>query len=286
MPDWTTLAVLDWTAKKFAERGLESPRLEAQVLLAHALGCSRVQLYTGFDKPLGEPDLAPIRALIKRRLAGEPIAYLVGEQEFWSLPFTVDASVLIPRRDTETLIELVLATAGDRAAPRRGLDLCTGSGAIAVTLAKELPGSTWIATDVSAAAAAIATGNAARHGVAERVAVRVGDLWAPVAAEAPFDLVVSNPPYVRTADIATLTAEVRHEPRLALDGGADGLALYRALVAGAGAHLVPGGLLALEHGFDQDAELRALVDATGAFTPAETRADLGARPRVTFARRR
>ena len=283
---WTTLGVLDWTAKKFAERGLESPRLEAQILIAHALGCTRVQLYTGFDKPLGDPDLAPIRGLIKRRLAGEPIAYLVGEQEFWSLPFTVDANVLIPRRDTETLIELVLAEVGERAAPRRGLDLCTGSGAIAVTLARELPGSTWIATDVSAAAAAIATGNASRHAVAARVEVRIGDLWAPVASEAPFALVVSNPPYVRTAEIATLTPEVRREPNLALDGGADGLVLYRAMIAGAAERIASGGLFALEHGWDQDADVRGLLVATGAFDAAATRADLGGRPRVTFARRR
>jgi release factor glutamine methyltransferase len=286
VPDWTTLAVLDWTAKKFAERGIEAARLEAQVLLAHALGCSRVQLYTGFDKPLGEPDLAPIRALIKRRLAGEPIAYLVGEQEFWSLPFAVDASVLIPRRDTETVIELVLAEVAPRGEPWRGIDLCTGSGAIAVTLARELPASTWIATDLSAAAAAIATTNATRNLVGDRVTVAIGDLWAAVAADATFDLIVSNPPYVRTADIAGLDAEVRREPRLALDGGADGLDLVRRLLAGAAPRHAPGGLLAIEHGWDQDAEVRALIDATDAYAPAATRADLGGRPRVSYARRR
>lgn len=286
MPEtWTVLAVLDWTAKKFAERGLDAARLEAQVLIAHALRCSRVQLYTGFDKPLGDTELAAIRELIKRRLAGEPIAYLVGDQEFWSLPFAVDRNVLVPRRDTETLIELVVASV-DRAAPLRGVDVGTGSGAIAITLARELRASRWIAIDVSPAAAELARANAERHGVADRVEVRVGDLLDPIAADPPFDLIVSNPPYIPTADLATLSAEVKSEPRLALDGGPDGLTVLRRLATLAPTHLVPAGLFAVEHGFDQAPAVRALLDATAAFTPAETRADLAGHPRATFARRR
>jgi release factor glutamine methyltransferase len=282
---WTVLAVLDWTAKKFAERGIEAARLEAQVLLSHALGCTRVQLYTGFDKPLGDDELAAVRGLIKRRLAGESLAYVVGDQEFWSRTFTVDKDVLVPRHDTETIIEVVLAAVGDRARTLRGLDVGAGSGAIVVTLAAELRASRWIATELSPAAAAVARGNAARHGVADRVDVREGDLAAPVAGEAAFDVVVSNPPYVRTADIATLAAEVRAEPRLALDGGADGLDVIRRLVATLPALVAPGGLAAIEHGFEQDAAVRALLDATGAFAPAATRADLGGNPRITFATR-
>lgn len=283
---WTVLAVLDWTAKKFAERAIEPARLEAQVLLAHALGCTRVQLYTGFDKPLGDAELTKIRDLIKRRLAGEPMAYLTGEQEFWSLPFAVDRRVLVPRKDTETLIEAVLASVGDRAAPLRGLDLGAGSGAIVVTLARELPSSRWWATDISPDAAALARANADRHGVADRVTIEVGDLLAPVASLAPFDLVVSNPPYVRTSDIASLSPEVRAEPILALDGGPDGLAVLRRLITSLPAAVAPAGLVALEHGADQGPAVRALLDATSAFTPAETRPDLAARPRVTLARRR
>jgi len=282
---WTTLDVLDWTAKKFAARGIESARLEAQVLIAHALGCSRVELYTGFDKPLTEADLAPARELIRRRLAGEPVAYLVGEQEFWSLAFAVDRSVLIPRRDTETVIELVLAEVGARDRELRGLDVATGSGVLAVTLAHELGASRWLATEVSPEAAAVARGNAERHDVADRVEIRVGDLAAPVAGEAPFDLVVSNPPYVRTSDIGDLTPEVQAEPRLALDGGADGLDLIRRLAAALPDLVAPGGLVAIEHGFDQGPEVRAVLDATGALGPAATRADLAGHPRVTWARR-
>jgi release factor glutamine methyltransferase len=281
---WTVLAVLDWTTKKFTERGLEPARLEAQVLLAHALRCTRVQLYTGFDKPLGDDELAAIRALIKRRLAGEPMAYLVGEQELWSLPFAVSSDVLVPRRDTETLIEAVLAAFPDRAAALSGVDVGTGSGAIAIVLARELRASRWIAIDRSPAAAAVARANASRHGVADRVDVREGDLVDP-AGPGPFDLIVSNPPYIPTAELASLSPEVQAEPRLALDGGADGLDVLRRLAAAAPALLAPGGVLAVEHGFDQAPAVRALLDATGLLAPASTRADLAGHPRVTLARR-
>ncbi|HVK76598.1 MAG TPA: peptide chain release factor N(5)-glutamine methyltransferase [Kofleriaceae bacterium] len=282
---WTTAAVLDWTIKRFTDAGIAGARLEAQVLLAHALGCTRMQLYTGFDRPLDEGELGRARELIKRRLGGEPLAYLVGDQEFWSLTFRVDPSVLIPRHDTETVISLVLDQLGDRAAPRRVLDLCTGSGILAVTLARELPAAQVIATDLSAPAAAIAAANAERNGVAARVDVRTGDLFAAVAGET-FDVIVSNPPYIPTATIATLDREVQREPRLALDGGVDGLDLLRRIAADLPAHLAPDGLVALEHGYDQDAAVRTLLDATGVLTPAATVRDLAKQPRVTWARRR
>jgi release factor glutamine methyltransferase len=284
---WTTAAVLDWTVKRFTDAGMDAARLEAQVLLAHALGCTRVQLYTGFDRPLDEDELKRARELIKRRLAGEPVAYLVGTQEFWSLTFFVDENVLVPRHDTETVVQLVLdriAERGDKKTPVRVLDLCTGSGVLAVTLARELPAAQVVATDVSEAAAALARRNAEHNQVSDRVDVRVGDLFAPVGDEV-FDVVVSNPPYIATAVIATLDKEVQREPKLALDGGADGLDLLRRLVSEAAAHVAPGGLLALEHGFDQADAVRALVDATGAFDPSATVRDLGKQPRVTWARR-
>ena len=276
---WTSLAVLDWTTQRFTDAGIGAARLEAQVLLAHVLGCTRMQLYTGFDKPLAEPELAGYRALIKRRLAGEPVAYLVGEHEFWGLPLTIDGSVLVPRADTETLVEVARALRADRAAPCRVLDLCTGSGAIAIALAKELPAARVIATELSPAAAAIARANAARNGVAERVEVREGDLWAPVAGER-FDLIVSNPPYVATAVIETLSAEVRREPRLALDGGADGLVFYDRICAAARGYLEPGGALAVEHGYDQAAPVRARFEAAELARVTLVN-DLGKNPRVT-----
>jgi release factor glutamine methyltransferase len=280
---WTILGVLDWTTQRFGDAAISSPRLEAQLLLAHVLGCSRVELYTGFDKPLAEAELARYRELIRRRLAGEPVAYLLGEAEFWSLTLAVDPSVLVPRPDSETVVEVALATRADRAAPCAVLDLCTGSGAIALALAKELPAAEVVATDLSEAAAAIARGNAARHQLAERVTVRVGDLWAAVDADRRFDLITANPPYIATAVIDTLSAEVRREPRLALDGGADGLACYRRILGEARHHLVSGGALVLEHGYDQADAVGALVRDAG-FTDVTLVRDLGKNPRVTWGR--
>ena len=281
--NWTTLAVLDWTTKRFTEAGIAGARLEAQLLLAHVLQCSRMQLYTAFDKPLAEGELAGYRALIKRRLGGEPVAYLLGEHEFWGIPLHVDPNVLVPRPDTETVIEVARGTRADRAAPCRVLDLCTGSGAIALALAKELPAATVIATDVSADAVAIARRNAERAGLSARVEVRHGDLFAPVAGET-FDVIASNPPYIATAVIDTLSAEVKREPRLALDGGADGLAFYDRICAEAPVYLAAGGALVVEHGFDQADTVRARFERAG-FTGVTLVHDLGKQPRVTWGRR-
>lgn len=279
---WTTLAVLDWTTQRFTDAGIGGARLEAQLLLAHVLGCTRMQLYTGFDKPLAEAELASYRALIKRRLGGEPVAYLLGEHEFWGLPLYVDASVLVPRPDTETVIEVARTVVADRTAACRVLDLCTGSGAIALGLAKELPAARVIATDMSPEAVAIARRNVDRNQLAERIEVRQGDLFAPVAGET-FDLIASNPPYIATEVIATLSAEVRREPVLALDGGRDGLAFYDRICRDAVAHLNPGGALVLEHGYDQAEAVHARLAAAG-FTGITLVHDLGKQPRVTWGR--
>lgn len=280
MATWTTLGVLDWTTKRFTDAGISSARLEAQVLLAHVLKCSRTQLYTNFDKPLGEAELTAYRELIRRRLAGESVAYLVGEQEFWGLPFYVDENVLVPRPDTETVIEVARSLRTDRKAPCRVLDLCTGSGAIAVALAKELPAARIVATDVSPTAVAIAKRNAERNGFADRVDVREGNLWEAVAGE-KFDLIASNPPYIASAVIPTLSAEVKREPVLALDGGADGMTFYDRICAAARIHLEPGGALVVEHGFDQADAVRERFDAAG-LTKVTLVHDLGKNPRVTW----
>jgi release factor glutamine methyltransferase len=281
---WTPLRLLEWTTRRFADAAIDSPRLAAQILLAHALGIDRVQLYVQHDKPLGPDELGRYRDLVRRRLAGEPVAYLTGRQEFWSLPLAVDARVLVPRRDTETLVELVLDQV-DRAAALHIADIGTGSGAIALALARELPAAQVVATDRSAEALAVARANAERLGLAGRVELRAGDLYAALAAGERFDVLVSNPPYIPSGAVDQLAAEVRREPRAALDGGPDGLAVLRRLVADAARHLVsPGGLLALEHGFDQGAAVRALIDETGAYQPAATRSDLAGQPRVTFSR--
>lgn len=280
---WTILEVLDWTKQRFGQAGIDAARLDAELLLVDVLQIERIQLYTQFDKPLAEDELAAYRARIRRRLDGEPVAYILGEKEFWSLPLSVDPRVLVPRPDTELLVEVALEAARERGGACRIVDLCTGSGAVAVALATELSSAEVIATDVSAAAVEVAGANAARHGV--ELAFVQGDLFEPLAGQT-FDIAVANPPYIPSGDIDGLAREVRAEPRLALDGGADGLDLVRRLIDAAPNHLCSGGVLALEHGFDQAAAVRALFDGAGAYFPAGTRKDLAGHPRVTLATRR
>jgi release factor glutamine methyltransferase len=278
---WTTLEVLEWTTGRFGRAGIDSPRLDAQVLLAHALGCDRVSLYTSFDKPLGAPELAAFRGLIERRLGGEPVAYLVGTQEFWSLQLHINRSVLVPRRDTETLVQVAL-DAVDRSAPLVIADVGTGSGAIAIALARELPAARVFALDISAEAAAIARANAASHGVGDRVVAVESDLLAAASGET-FDVIAANLPYIPTADIDQLSAEVRTEPRQALDGGADGLHFIRRLITQLPTATRPGALVVFEHGFDQAAQVRDLFLAAD-LEHVETHPDLGGRDRVTSAK--
>ncbi|MBT8492583.1 MAG: peptide chain release factor N(5)-glutamine methyltransferase, partial [Deltaproteobacteria bacterium] len=278
---WTVLKVLDWTTGRFERSGLESPRLEAQVLLARVLSSSRVALYTSFDRPMSKGELAAYRELIRRRLAGEPVAYLVGEQEFWSRSFKVDSRVLIPRRDTETLIEAVLDRVGDRQRELEVVDIGTGSGAIAVTLASELPRARVTATDVSAEALEVARTNASAHQLDDRVELIQGDLFEPLG-ERRFDVIVANLPYVTEGEMAELQTEVTAEPTAALVAGADGLVVIRRLAKELKYHLRKSGLVALEHGYQQGAAVRELLASAG-LESVETLTDLGGRDRVTVA---
>jgi len=277
---WTVLKVLEWTTSRFERAGLESARLEAQVLLAHVLDCNRVALYTSYDRPLDKSELGSYRALIQRRLAGEPVAYLVGQQEFWSRPFAVDARVLVPRRDTETLIEAVLERIADRNRELDIADIGTGSGIIAITLAAELPRARVVATDISADALAVARANVGAHDLGDRVELRKGDLLAPLGPER-FDVIVANLPYVPEGDLEQLQVELRAEPRGALVSGADGLTHLRRLATDLKQNLKESGFIALEHGFDQGPAVRALVDGAG-LGPAHTCRDLGGHERVTI----
>ncbi|ACL63752.1 modification methylase, HemK family [Anaeromyxobacter dehalogenans 2CP-1] len=275
---WTTLRLLAWTQEFFGRKGVDAPRLTAELLLAHALRCERMRLYLDFDKPLGEPELAAFRDLVRRRAEGEPTAYLTGRRDFYGRPFLVDARVLVPRPETE----LVLEAARD-ALPEGGaaLDLCTGSGALGVSLALERPGARVVATDLSADALAVAAENARALGAA--VDLRQGDLWAPLRAGERFDVIVSNPPYVPRGELDTLPREVRREPRLALDGGPDGLSLLRRIVEGAPARLAPGGTLVLEM-HEGHLELLPRLCRDAGFAQAEARRDLAGLPRLTVAR--
>ena len=273
---WSVLDVIKWTATRFKERGLATPRLDAELLVAHVLGLPRVQLYVQFDRPLAAEELTAIRDLIKRRQAGECVAYLVGKKEFWGLELAVDARVLVPRPDTETLVEEARDRLNDTINPTVA-DVATGSGAVALALAKLRPDAHLFASDVSPGALEVARGNGERLGLP--VVFLEGDLDAPLAAHAPFALITANLPYIPSGELAGLPADVRSEPALALDGGPDGLALVRRLVAAAPALLAAGGALALEIGAGQAAATAALLTAAG-FADVRTRRDLGGVERV------
>ncbi|MBN1206584.1 MAG: peptide chain release factor N(5)-glutamine methyltransferase [Myxococcaceae bacterium] len=277
---WTIRKVLTWTTQHFEKRQVDSPRLTAEVLLAHVLKVGRVRLYVDLDRPLSKEELATFRGLIERRMAGEPTQYLTGVKEFYNRPFKVDARVLIPRPETELLVEAALR-ALPRDAPSRALDVCTGSGCIAISLAAERPQASVLATDLSPDACALARENAEALGVGARVTILQGDLFAPVPEDARFPLIVSNPPYIASGEIPGLSAEVRREPNLALDGGQDGLSLVRRVIEGARRWLLPGGLLAMEIGETQGSAVQALLQAAG-YVDARVEKDLERRDRLAF----
>ncbi len=276
---WTVEAVLRWATDDFRARGLDSPGLDAQLLLAHALGRTRLEVIVDGKRPLDPTELGRFRELVKRRRANEPTAYLLGEREFHGRLFRVDPRVLIPRPDTEVLVEVALRRTRRVSLSMRALDLCTGSGCVAVTMARERPTSFVMAADISAGALAVARENALRLG-AYNVAFRQGDLFAAVDAGSRFDVVTANPPYIPTAEVTALPPHIRdHEPRLALDGGADGLALVRRVVSGAPAYLRPGGALAVEVGAGEADAAAALLEGAG-FVEVERQRDYGRIERV------
>ena len=260
---WTIGAVVQWAAGDFRARGIESPRLDAELLVAHALGTTRIQLIVDAKRTLTEAELGRLRELVRRRRSREPIAYILGTREFWGRPFRVDARVLVPRPDTETLVEAALERTRGVSLSMRALDLCTGSGCVAISLARDRPTACVFAADLSEDALAVARDNAARLG-AYNVAFRRGDLYDAVEGDARFDVVTANPPYVPSGEIATLQADVRDfEPRVALDGGEDGLATVKRVIAGAAPRLVPGGALAVEVGAGESAAAASLFAAAG-----------------------
>lgn len=271
---WTTLKVLTWTTGYLAEKGVANARREAEWLLCEATGLDRVGLYLNFDKPMSDEELAAYRGLVVRRGKREPLQHILGSQEFDGLTFEVSPAVLIPRHDTETLLEQALQHAPH---PRSILDIGTGSGCIAIALAKRLPAAAVTAVDLSAAALAVAQRNAELHGVT--IELLQGSFFEPVAGRR-FELIVSNPPYITTADLAGLQPEVRDfEPNLALHGGADGLDAYRAIIAQAADHLQPGGWLWFEVGAGQATDVAALLAQAG-FNGIITASDPGGIERV------
>lgn len=281
---WTVKRVLEWTTSHLKKHGSDTPRLDAEILLAHARGCQRIQLYTQFDEPLSDAVRGVMRELVKRRANAEPVAYLVGQREFFSLSFCVTKDVLIPRPDTETLVLEILDALKGLSAPRL-LDLCTGSGCLAIAVAKNSPSTRATATDISPAAITIARENATRLRVAERVEICESDLFNAIPADQKFDVIAGNPPYVPTAEIDQLDKEVSfHEPRLALDGGPDGLSILQRIIEAAPRYAAPQAMLLLEFASEQAQRLVKLLEAHGGYEQITIRDDLGKRPRVLKAR--
>jgi release factor glutamine methyltransferase len=282
---WTVGRLLQWTADYLKRRGSESPRLDAEVLLAQVLDCERVRLYTRYEAEVDERPRGAFRELVRRRAEGTPVAYLVGRKEFYSLRLAVTPAVLIPRPDSEFVVVEFLAVARHLETPR-ALDVGTGSGCLALACAHQHKAARFVATDLSPEALAIAASNARAHALADRVEFRQGNRLEPVAGEGPFDVILSNPPYIPTAVIATLEPGVRlYEPHQALDGGADGLRMVAPLIAEAVPLLKPGGHLILEIGSDQEGPVRRLIADQPALKLAPTVRDHANHPRVVRATR-
>jgi release factor glutamine methyltransferase len=252
------LEVLRGTERYLADRGVENPRLNAEHLLAHVLGLKRMELYLQFDRPLTESERAPLRDLVKRRGTREPLQHVLGTAEFHGRTFTCDKRALVPRPETEQLVELALEIAKDKPTATI-LDIGTGSGVIALTIALELPSATLHATDLSPDALDLAAENAARHALTARILFHQADLLPPDGTR--FDLIIANLPYIPAGEIASLSPEVRHDPASALDGGADGLDLIRRLIDTAPGRLDPGGALLLEIGSGQADAVNTLLSA-------------------------
>jgi release factor glutamine methyltransferase len=278
----SVLDVIKKTTEFLASKGIESPRLNAELLIGHALGLKRMQLYLQFERLLPEAELERIRPLVRRRALHEPVQYILGETEFHGLTLRVDRRALIPRPETEQLVELVVAAHG--APPSRILELGTGSGAIALALARAFPEAAVVATDISGDALALARDNAESAGLSRQVQLVQSDWFSALPPE-PFDLIISNPPYLSETETAAAAVEVREfEPRGALASANGGAADLERIVADAPRYLAPGGLLALETGIAQHARLAAAAQAAG-FGQVECRRDLTGRDRFLLARR-
>ena len=282
---WTIGRLLAWTTDWLTARGSDSPRLDAEVLLAHVRSCPRIALYTAFDTPVSDAERARFRELVKRRGEGEPVAYLVGSREFFSLPFAVSPAVLVPRPETEGLVIRVLDLCRAAESPRI-IDVGTGSGAIAVTLAKHLPRARLMATDLVPAALEMARANARTHGVADRIEFVESDLLDDPRTAGPWDIIVSNPPYVREDEFESLPRDVRlHEPRSALVAGPTGVEFVERLAVAAAGALQPGGWLVVEVGPSVAEAAGAVLASRSGLAVGPTLSDLAGHARIVQAMR-
>lgn len=286
--EWPIGKLLTWTTGYFTTHQIDEPRLSAELLLAHVLACSRMALYTRYDEIAPAEKIRAFKELVKRRREREPVAYLTGKAWFFSLEFSVSPAVLIPRPDTETLVEQAVSILRGGPPNANLLDLCTGSGCVALAVIKNVPDARAVATDISDPALQIAKNNAAAIGLAERVDFFSGDLYAALGDAPPrrFDVITANPPYIPSQAIDTLMPEVsRFEPRLALDGGSDGLQLIGRIINDSPHYLAAEGYLLLETGCDQTEQAAELIAATGQFSPARIVTDSAGHRRCVIARR-
>lgn len=285
---WTILALIRWADERFKKEGLATPRLDAEVLLVETLGMDRVGLYTHFDQPLKPDELARFKKLILRRLRREPIAYILGKREFWSLPFKVTPDVLIPRPETEILVSEALKTQAHLdGRALHILEIGTGSGAISIALAKGLPIARVVATDLSAKALSVAEENAIENGVREQIHFLQGDLFQPLQKGEKFELVIANPPYIPREQISSLMPEVRDfEPRIALDGGVNGLDFFRRALPLVGKFLHSAGWFLVEMGAGQDQEILKIAEKIPDLNSFDFIKDLAGIKRVFKARKK
>ena len=280
---WTIGRILQWTEQYFQSKEMDTPRLDGEVLLSHVLGKDRIYLYTHYDQPLIQEELDAFRPLVQERAKGHCVAAIIGEKDFMGLTFKVNDKVLIPRPDTETLIEYVLG-AYSKNSDVRILDVCTGPGTILLSLLHYLPNACGVGLEISTDALSVAKENGERFNLNDRVQLFESDMFSALVGNAEkFDLIVSNPPYIRTGDAKLLSQDVLNEPHIALFGGEDGLEFYRILAKACGTYLKSQGRIAFEIGYDQAEAVKALLEETGQYSDIQCIADLGGNDRVVTA---
>ena len=276
------MKILNWTKQYFADKGVENPRLDAEILLCAVLKCERINLYIDFERPLDESELAQFKQMVIRRAQGEPLAYILGEKAFMRNTFKVNKYTLVPRPETELLVEHLVRICEQINQEAKILDIGTGSGAIIVSLLDYLPQAKGVGVDISAGALKVAKENAVNIGVSKRAAFLHSDLFTAIPDEKKFDIIVSNPPYIPAKDISSLAKDVQNEPHSALDGGEDGLDFYRKITAEASLHMAEDGLLAFEIGINQSEAVSGLCRENG-FTAVAVGKDYAGIDRMVFA---
>ena len=287
---WTIQKLLNWVTEYLGTKGIESARLSSELLLSQVLGLKRIELYTQFDKQVPQEQLDLLHGMIKRAGLHEPVAYLTGGTEFYSLELDITADCLIPRPETELLVQRAIEFLRTRSGVQYICDLCTGSGCIAVAIAKNVPDARVTATDISSAALEVAARNIEKHRLNEQIRLLCGDLFEPIIQQLDvnqFDLIVCNPPYVSTAEYEKLDKNVKdYEPASALLAGADGMDVYRSIIKKVDEFLKPGAALMLEIGYAQGSAVRELLEQPGAFAEIKIEKDLHDNDRIVIARKK